>query len=578
MKKKYLLMTTLIFLSQLTSPINTLATIENSQEYKVANNSDSEAIDDWMPDKNVQNIVMTALGVPTVNSITKDLMNQLTSFSAEQSTFTSFEGLQYATNLDTLSLVSCQLPSDFKLSFFAENIPKLKTLRISNSGLSNINLSGYITFYNLDTLDFSKNNLSGTLTDFNQFGLGLQLTEFNVADNHLSEDLITDFVPIPAIDAIDKTIKVGDKWEAADNFVSAQDLNGDILNLDQLVVSGEVDTDTPGDYEVVYTRNFGNTWNNYIYKKVMIHVLTDPTLIVKDSTIQVGDSWTAKENFVSATDNYGKDVPLDQVNVSGEVDTDKPGIYPIDYIYSGITKTANIIVEKKTEKTYNVTFNAGKGGSLMGTTTIKVPEGTNISDIPTIVVDESDVEDIFFLDWYKDGEIVNPQEATITKDTTFTAKFGAAVYRLYNKNNGDHLLTKNKNEKNDIAAAGWILETNDSNPYGRAAFYVPVKDDSKGKKQVYRIYNPNSGEHFYSTNKAECDAAVKSGWRHETNEDYTWVSDGDVKMYREFNPDVNTAGSHNFTTNKDEHEGVVKAGWRDEAKDTSLWKALKAGF
>ncbi|MBV7391508.1 bacterial Ig-like domain-containing protein [Enterococcus sp. ALS3] len=343
MKKKYLLMTTLIFLSQLTSPINTLATIENSQEYKVADNSDSEAIDDWMPDKNVQNIVMTALGVPTVNSITKDLMNQLTSFSAEQSTFTSFEGLQYATNLDTLSLVSCQLPSDFKLSFFAENIPKLKTLRISNSGLSDINLSGYITFYNLDTLDFSKNNLSGTLTDFNQFGWALQLTDFNVADNNLSGGLITDLVPIPAIDAIDKTIKVGDKWEAADNFVSAQDLNGDILNLDQLVVSGEVDTDTPGDYEVVYTRNFENTWNNYIYKKVIIHVLTDPTLEVQNMQIFKGSKWSPKDNFISATNEYGVKIPFENVQVSGSVDTNIPGEYNLTYSYGSIEK--NVVVE-----------------------------------------------------------------------------------------------------------------------------------------------------------------------------------------------------------------------------------------
>lgn len=308
-----------------------------------------------------------------------------------------------------------------------------------------------------------------------------------------------------------------------------------------------------------------------------------PTIEASDQTVKVGADFDPKANVTAYDQQADGSEKVDLTNsikvINNTVDTSKAGTYSVEYSVTnsyGVTTTKTIQVT--VAKTYTVTFAADKGGSLTGNTSIEVPEGTKLTDIPQTVADESDVENIFFLDWYQNEKAVNPAEVTINQDTTFTAKFGAAVYRLYNKNNGDHLLTKNKNEKNDIEAQGWVVETNPTNEFGRAAFYVPVKADSVGKNKVYRIYNPNTGEHFYSTNKKECDAAVKAGWRQETDPNYTWVSEGDVKVYREFNPDVQTAGSHNFTTNLAEHKNVVKAGWLDESKDTSLWTVLKAGF
>ncbi|MBV7391507.1 hypothetical protein KUA55_12525 [Enterococcus sp. ALS3] len=375
-----------------------------------------------------------------------------------------------------------------------------------------------------------------------------------------------------SITGSDYSMYVGDKTPTVSDFkASATDKTGAASEV--TVDLSKADVTKAGTYDVTLNSADGQS------KVVKLTVKANNQSITgTDYSMYVGDKTPTVSDFkASATDKTGA---VSEVTVDlSKADVTKAGTYDVTLNSAdGQSKVVKLTVKANVSDTYKVTFKSSIGGTLSGTTSVDVPKGTKLSNIPQVIPNKSDVEDIYFLDWYKDGEIVNPKEAMITKDTTFTAKFGAAVYRLYNKNNGDHLLTKNRNEKNDIAATGWLVETNDSNPYGRAAFYVPVKDDIKGKKQVYRIYNPNSGEHFYSTNKAECDAAVKAGWRHETNEDYTWVSDGDVKMYREFNPDVNTAGSHNFTTNKDEHEGVVKAGWRDEAKDTSLWKALKAGF
>lgn len=73
-------------------------------------------------------------------------------------------------------------------------------------------------------------------------------------------------------------------------------------------------------------------------------------LQVKDSTIYVGDSWKPEDNFVSATDKTGQDVPFKKITVSGQVDTSKAGIYSIIYSYEGKKETANVTVKPDQSK------------------------------------------------------------------------------------------------------------------------------------------------------------------------------------------------------------------------------------
>ncbi|MFX4046980.1 bacterial Ig-like domain-containing protein, partial [Enterococcus faecalis] len=98
-----------------------------------------------------------------------------------------------------------------------------------------------------------------------------------------------------------------------------------------------------GDYEIVYK-------NGTKEAKAIVHVRDDSRLQVKDSTIYVGDSWKPEENFVSATDKTGQDVPFEKITVSGQVDTSKVGIYPIIYSYEGKEETANVTVKPDQSK------------------------------------------------------------------------------------------------------------------------------------------------------------------------------------------------------------------------------------
>ena len=138
--------------------------------------------------------------------------------------------------------------------------------------------------------------------------------------------------------AKDSTLYVGDAWTAADNFLSATDKDGNAVTIAEVTINGEVDTDTPGEYQVIYR-------NGKAEAKATITVLADQTSVkAKDSTLYVGDDWHAVDNFVSATDKTGANVPFSNVTVSGTVDTSKEGQYPVVYQNGKVKATATITV------------------------------------------------------------------------------------------------------------------------------------------------------------------------------------------------------------------------------------------
>ena len=127
---------------------------------------------------------------------------------------------------------------------------------------------------------------------------------------------------------------------------------------------------------------------------------------------------------------------------------------------------------------------------------------------------------------------------------------GVTMYRLYNPNSGEHFYTKNASEKSGLVTAGWKDEG--------IGWIAPEKSDTP----VYRLYNENAGDHHYTMNASERDGLIGAGWKDEGT---GWYSDDNktVPLYREYNPNAVT-GTHNYTTDKAEHDSLVKAGWKDE--------------
>lgn len=137
---------------------------------------------------------------------------------------------------------------------------------------------------------------------------------------------------------------------------------------------------------------------------------------------------------------------------------------------------------------------------------------------------------------------------------------GQSMYRLYNPNSGEHFYTSNVGEKNHLVNVGWIYE--------KIGWTAPKFSDYP----VYRLYNANGGEHHYTMNKAEKNYLVSVGWN---DEGIGWYSadpkdSSSIPLLREYNPNA-FANNHNYTTSKPEHNWLIGLGWLDEGM---AWYAL----
>ena len=132
------------------------------------------------------------------------------------------------------------------------------------------------------------------------------------------------------------------------------------------------------------------------------------------------------------------------------------------------------------------------------------------------------------------------------------------MYRMYNPNSGEHFYTADINERNDLISYGWNYEA--------VGWIAPVKSSVP----VYRLYNPVAGEHHYTKDAAERDMLVSKGWNYES---IGWYSDEDktVPLYRQYNPNQ-YACNHNYTTYIDEKNYLISIGWSDEGIS---WYGLK---
>ncbi|MEO1768363.1 bacterial Ig-like domain-containing protein [Candidatus Enterococcus ferrettii] len=140
------------------------------------------------------------------------------------------------------------------------------------------------------------------------------------------------------IAAKDSMIYAGSQWKSEDNFVSAKDKTGAAVPFSQVSAAGSVDTNKPGQYEITYSYNTAQA-------VAIVTVVADQTSVeVKDSTIHVGDKWTAADNFISATNQAGESVDLDQLTIKGAVDTSKVGSYEVTYQNGAKSATATITV------------------------------------------------------------------------------------------------------------------------------------------------------------------------------------------------------------------------------------------
>lgn len=127
------------------------------------------------------------------------------------------------------------------------------------------------------------------------------------------------------------------------------------------------------------------------------------------------------------------------------------------------------------------------------------------------------------------------------------------IYRLYNPNSGEHFYTVSATEKSYLMQAGW----NDEG----TAWQMPALSE----KPVYRVYNPVAGDHHYTSDRNEVNALIHFGWLDEGIAFYNNFSSR-TGIYRLYNPNAST-GTHHFTKDAREAEVLKSLGWIIEEND-----------
>nr|WP_255658354.1 hypothetical protein [Allobaculum fili] len=142
------------------------------------------------------------------------------------------------------------------------------------------------------------------------------------------------------------------------------------------------------------------------------------------------------------------------------------------------------------------------------------------------------------------------------------------IYRIYNPNNGEHPFTADKREYDVLGSIGWNKEG--------IAWIAPVEGT-----EMVRLYNSNSGEHHYTANKKEIEALEKLGWKNEGVKFMSAKADDEhsVVIHRLYNPSAGLsaktqAGAHHYTSTDKERDYLIQAGWNWEHLDQDLFYGL----
>ena len=132
------------------------------------------------------------------------------------------------------------------------------------------------------------------------------------------------------------------------------------------------------------------------------------------------------------------------------------------------------------------------------------------------------------------------------------------MFRMYDPNSGEHFYTGSEVEKSDLLVAGWNYEG--------IGFSFPVVG-----APVYRLYDPVYGEHLYTMDIDEVNYLIGEGWNNEGIA-FNTAPETEVPQYRLHNPNEKR-GAYHFTSSTEERDNLLAVGWEYQGIGWySCWK------
>ena len=133
------------------------------------------------------------------------------------------------------------------------------------------------------------------------------------------------------------------------------------------------------------------------------------------------------------------------------------------------------------------------------------------------------------------------------------------MFRMYNPNTGEHFYTGSTEERDNLIGHGW--------QYEGIGFTFPANTGDP----VHRLFQPSTGEHLYTMDVAEKDKLMAEGWNYEGIA-FNSAYDTEAVQHRLHNPNA-SVGAYHFTFSEEEMNNLIAAGWEYQGIGWySCWK------
>ena len=133
------------------------------------------------------------------------------------------------------------------------------------------------------------------------------------------------------------------------------------------------------------------------------------------------------------------------------------------------------------------------------------------------------------------------------------------MFRMYDPNSGEHFYTGSETERDYLVTVGWNYEG------------VGFTFSQTTGWPVYRLYDPVYGEHLYTMDPAERDVLIAQGWNLEGIA-FNSAYNTEVPQYRLYNPNAKR-GAYHFTASEAERDYLISLGWEYQGIGFySAWK------
>ncbi|WWU63313.1 DUF5011 domain-containing protein [Clostridium baratii] len=387
------------------SDINVLSNLTKLRTFYGGNN----LISDISSLSKLINLDLITLQFNRINDISAlSKLTNLTSLNLGNNRISDISSLSNLTNLTSLNLVGQKvfLKEIQSKGSVAEIKNDIKSVDGSIINAVNISNKGV---YDSNTNIIKWNNITGDTTESYDFNKNVNIGHSNAIFSGIVQQPIkyksNDKPVISGADNV--SITEGTKFDPMAGVTATDTEDGNITK--EVKVTGTVDTNKPGKYELTYTVT-DKDGNTTTVKRVitvnpkMVEINNAPVIKAENRTIKAGTVFDPMSG-VTASDKEDGDLTKNIKVIEDTVNTKKPGIYKV--VYEVTDKQG-----AKAIKTITVTVISNDKPVISGADNVSITEGTKFD--PMAGVTATDTED---------GNITKEVKVTGTVDTNKPGKY-----------------------------------------------------------------------------------------------------------------------------------------------------------